>query len=141
MKDSLKAGLESTLQFLIPETKTVPCLYPEVAEFRIMPRVFATGYLVGLVEWACMRALQPHLDLPREFTVGTEVRLTHEAATPPGLTATVRTRLEKIEGRRLFFSVTVHDGVEMICRGTHERFVIDVARFQEKLARKAPTSA
>jgi fluoroacetyl-CoA thioesterase len=98
--------------------------------------VFATGFMVGLVEWTCMRAIAPCLDSPREQSVGTDVKLSHTAATPPGLTVTVDVRLESVEGRKLTFSVSAHDGVDEICRGTHERFLIDTARFNEKVSRK-----
>lgn len=136
MKSSLVAGLETTFSFLVPETKTVPRLYPEASEFQTMPEVFATGFLVGLVEWTCMRVIAPHLDLPAEQSVGTHVNLTHSAATPPGLTVTVTARLERVEGRRLSFSVVASDGADEISRGTHERFVIDTARFNAKVALK-----
>lgn len=132
----LSPGLTATLAFVVPAHKTVPHLYPEAPEFATMPSVFATGFMVGLVEWACMRAIAPCLDAPKEQSVGTDVKLSHTAATPPGLTVTVEVRLESVDGRRLTFSVYAHDGVDEICRGTHERFVIDTARFNEKVARK-----
>ena len=66
MKDSLQPGLKFEFQFQVPETKTVPYLYPESPEFQAMPRVLATGYMVGLFEWACIQALNPHLDWPRD---------------------------------------------------------------------------
>ena len=59
MKDSLKPGLEYELVYRVPESKTVPHLYPEAAEFQVMPRVFATGFMVGFVEWACLLAIIP----------------------------------------------------------------------------------
>jgi fluoroacetyl-CoA thioesterase len=136
MKPTLVPGLKTTLSFRIPENKTVPYLYPEAPEFQTMPRVFATGFMVGLIEWACMRILEPHLDYPAEQSVGTDVKLSHTAATPPGLTVTVEAELERVEGRKLGFSVSAHDGVDEICRGTHERFVIDTARFDTKAAAK-----
>jgi len=69
--------------------------------------------------------------------LGTHVNLSHTAPTPPGLTVTVKVRLEKVEGRRLEFAVSVHDGVDTISTGTHERFIIDSARFGAKVAEKA----
>jgi fluoroacetyl-CoA thioesterase len=83
-----------------------------------------------------MRAIAPCLDVPKEQSVGTDVRLNHTAATPPGLTVTVQARLERVEGRKLTFSVSAHDGVDAICSGTHERFVIDTARFEAKAREK-----
>lgn len=136
MKDSLKPGLTHRFRFTIPPTKTVPHLYPESAAFQAMPAVLATGYLVGLLEWACIDAIQPHLDWPREQSLGTRVNVTHTAATPPGFTVTVDVRLDRVEGRRLFFTLSAHDGVDPIAEGTHERVVIDAARFVEKVSRK-----
>lgn len=136
MKPTLVPGLEVTHSFVVPESKTVPHLYPEAPEFRTMPDVFATGFLVGLVEWACMKVIAPHLDIPSEQSVGTHVNLSHTAATPPGLTVTVQARLERVEGRKLSFTIVANDGADEICRGTHERFVIDTARFNAKVAMK-----
>jgi fluoroacetyl-CoA thioesterase len=136
MKPSLQPGLTFEFRYTVPEDKTVPRLYPESPEFQEMPRVFATGFMVGLVEWACIQAINPHLDWPREQSVGTDVRLNHTAATPPGLTVTVRVKLEKVEGRKLAFSVTADDGIDKITEGTHERFVIDAAKFNARVAAK-----
>lgn len=133
---SLKPGFTHELTFLVPETKTVPHLYPESALFQQMPHVLATGYLVGLMEWACIEAVIPHLDWPREQTLGTHVNFSHVAATPPGLTITVKVRLDAIDGRKLSFSVSAHDGVDTISEGTHERHIIDVERFNAKVDTK-----
>ena len=137
MKDSLHPGLTFQFRFEIPETKTVPHLYPESDLFQEMPEVLATGYMVGLMEWACIEALRPHLDWPKEQSLGTRVNFSHLAATPPGFTVTVDVRLDRIEGRRLFFSVSAHDGVDRITEGTHERVIIDAARFNSKIKQKA----
>ncbi len=139
MKTTLQPGLDFTFAFVVPETKTVPHLYPESHWYRAMPAVFATGFMVGLVEWACIDAINPHLDWPAEQSLGTHVDLSHSAATPAGLTVTVRGRLTVVDGRRLTFEVAAHDGVDEICRGRHERVVIDVARFEAKVAAKRPT--
>lgn len=138
MKESLKAGLTYQFKFTVPESKTVPALYPESQLFQEMPHVLATGYMVGLMEWACIEAIKPYLDWPREQSLGTHVNFAHLAATPPGLTVTVDVKLDNVEGRKLSFSVSAHDGVDKISEGTHERYVIDAARFSEKLAKKLP---
>ena len=137
MKESLQAGLTFRFQFQVPESKTVPHLYPESPEFQLMPKVLATGFMVGLFEWACIRAVNPHLDWPAEQTVGIDVRLNHTAATPPGLTVTVEGKLENVEGRKLSFSLRANDGVDKISEGTHERFVIDAAKFNAKVTTKS----
>lgn len=138
MKDSLRPGLAHQHKFTIPETKTVPYLYPESDMFRDMPAVLATGFMVGLLEWACIELLRPHLDWPAEQSLGTHVNFSHLAATPPGLTVTVDVKLESVEGRKLVFSVQAHDGMDTISSGTHERVIIDEARFLSRLALKQP---
>jgi fluoroacetyl-CoA thioesterase len=140
MSATLQPGLAHELRFVVPESKTVPALYPESEAFRQMPRVLATGFMVGLLEWACSEALEPHLDWPREQTVGTRVDVTHVAATPPGLTVTVRVKLVEVDGRRLRFDVEADDGVDLITSGHHERAVIDAERFARRVAAKAGTA-
>ena len=137
MKTSLQPGLTFEFKFKIPANKTVPHLYPESQLFRDMPQVLATGFMVGLVEWACIEAIRPCLDWPREQTLGTLVNLSHTAPTLLGLTITVKVRLGKIEGRRLEFAVSAHDGVDAVSTGTHERYIIDSAKFGIKVAEKA----
>jgi fluoroacetyl-CoA thioesterase len=136
MKDTLQAGLTFRFQFKLPLTKTVPHLYPESEMFQEMPQVLATGFLVGLMEWACIEALRPHLDWPREQSLGSYVNFSHLAATPAGFTVTIEVKLEKVEGRKLTFSLSAHDGLDKISEGTHERVVIDAARFNAKISEK-----
>ena len=136
MKDSLKPGLTFRFEFKVPENKTVPHLFPESSEFQIMPKVLATGFMVGLFEWACIEAINPHIDWPDEQTVGIDVNLSHMAATPPGLTVTVNVKLESMDGRKLSFSIVADDGVDKISEGTHGRFIIDAAKFNAKVAAK-----
>jgi fluoroacetyl-CoA thioesterase len=136
VKELLKPGLRYEHKFLLPASKTVPALYPESAEFQAMPEVFATGYLVGLLEWACIMAIKPHLDWPQEQSLGTHINVSHEAATPPGLEVSATVELVAVEGRKLTFKVAAHDGVDLISQGTHERFVIDKARFDSKIGKK-----
>ncbi len=101
MKEDLKPGISFELSYPVPANKTVPHLYPEAPDFAEMPEVFATGFMVGLIEWACLLAVKPYLDWPRELTVGTHVDLSHLAATPPGLTVRVEATLTEVEGRKL----------------------------------------
>ena len=136
MKDTLKPGIESEFKFLIPASKTVPALYPESAEFQEMPEVFATGFMVGFLEWACIRAINPHLDWPSEQTVGTHIDVSHMAATPPGFEVTAKVKLIEVAGRRLLFEVEAHDGVELISKGNHERFIIKKDKFDAKMKEK-----
>ncbi len=136
MKPSLRPGLEGTYRYRVPASRTVPRIYPDAPDFQLMPEVLATGYLVALCEWAAVELVKPHLDWPAELTLGTRVDLSHLAATPPGDTVAVSVRLDAVEGRRLVFAVRAVDGEDLVTEGTHERHVIDAARFGAKLAAK-----
>jgi fluoroacetyl-CoA thioesterase len=137
MKDSLLPGLEHTFKFQVPESKIVPALYPESDEFQMMPHVLATGYMVGLIEWTCIQAINPHLNWPEEQTVGTHINVNHIAPTPPGLTVQVTVQLKQVEGKKLVFNIEARDDVELISQGTHERFIIYPEKFNKKVAQKA----
>jgi fluoroacetyl-CoA thioesterase len=136
MKATLQPGIQYEHKFIVPPSKTVPALYPESAEFIAMPEVFATGFLVGFLEWACIKAINPHLDWPLEQTVGTHINVSHTAATPPGLEVTAKVELIAVEGRKLVFSVSAHDGIDEISTGFHERFVINKQKFDAKVESK-----
>ena len=136
MKNSLKVGIKYEHKFIIPKSKTVPNLYPESEEFKIMPEVFATGYLVGFLEWACILAIKPHLDWPAEQSVGTHINVSHEAATPVGLEVIANVELTKIEGKKLTFNVEARDSVDVISKGVHERFIINKEKFDNRVKEK-----
>jgi fluoroacetyl-CoA thioesterase len=138
MKDTLKPGLKVDFSFTIPEDKTVPFLYPEAEEMQVMPKVFATGFMVGLFEWACIKAMNPHLDWPAEQSVGVGVEFDHTAATPPGLTVRITGELVEMQGKKLTFKLKGHDGVDQISQGTHVRYVIDAEKFNSRLEGKIP---
>lgn len=140
MKASLKSGLKHRISFTVTDSKTVPALYPESDGFVKMPAVFATGFMVGLFEWCCTELLAKHLD-DGEGSLGTQVNFTHDAATPPGMTVTVDCEITEVDGKRVRFSVVGHDGVDKIGGGTHERFVINRAKFDERVAAKAAKAA
>jgi fluoroacetyl-CoA thioesterase len=140
VKASLKAGLKHQLVFKVTDKKTVPALYPESHGFSNMPSVFATGFMVGLFEWCCTELLQMHLD-EGEGSLGVVVNFTHDAATPPGMTVTVDCEITEVEGKRVKFTVVGHDGMDKIGGGTHERFVINRAKFDERVAAKAAKAA
>lgn len=140
MKDSLKVGMSETFAFEIPDTKTVPHLYPEAEEFAEMPSVFATGFMVGLMEWTCLKLLKPHLD-QGEGSLGVHINVSHQAATPPGLTVTVDAECIALNGRRAKFAIKAHDGIDMIGQGEHERFIIKWDRFEAGVAPKRAQAA
>jgi len=138
MSASLVPGMTFEFAYTVPEDKTVPHLFPDIPEGAVMPKVLATGFMVGLFEFACIKFINDHIDWPRQQTVGIHVNVSHLAATPPGLTVTVRGTLEKVDGRKLCFSITADDGVDTISKGTHDRFIIDAEKFNAAVAKKAP---
>ena len=97
--------------------------------------VLATPVLVGFCEEAARTMVEPGLE-PGQKTVGTKVSLEHLAATPPGMTVTVRATLTEVDRRRLHFEIEAHDPVELVGRATHERFIIDAERFEAGIADK-----
>lgn len=135
MKSSPAIGDVHQFSFRIGEAKTVPALYPESDIFLSMPSVFATGYMVGLMEWACAEALRPHLD-EGEGSLGVVVDVSHTAPTLPGQTVTVTVTCDKAEGRKLGWHVIARDELDVIGEGRHERAVVAWDRFSQKLDEK-----
>lgn len=136
MKDTIRPGAKVRFEYRVPADKTVPHLFPEAAEFAMMPTVFATGYMVGLMEWTCMKVLEGHLD-PGEGSLGIHVNFSHTAATVPGQTVTVDAECTEVRGRRVTFKVTAHDGIDVITEGTHERMIVPWDKFEAKVNEKA----
>ena len=140
MMATLQRGSKHRFRYQVPATKTVPHLYPEVPDFQAMPEVFATGFMVGLMEWTCMQLLAPHLDAG-EGSLGVHIDVSHTAATPPGLTVAVEAECVAIEGPRITFHVRAHDGIDLIGEGRHERVVVSWDRFNTKVTEKAKAAA
>ena len=137
MNPLLKPGIKFEHSFTLTDHKMVPALYPESPEFQVMPKVFATGFMVGFLEWACLKAVIPYIDWPNQQTVGTHINVSHLAATPSGLTVTAKIELVEVSGRRLKFEVQGHDGIDIISTGTHERFIIDKVKFDASVKEKS----
>ena len=135
MKDTLAAGLEHTFSFTVSKEKTVPYVYPESDLFCEMPEVFATAFMVGFMEWACMEALRPYLE-EGERTLGTMINITHQAATPPGMTVTACVKCLEVDGKRTLWEIEARDEVEVIGKGTHERFTVNNEKFCARLEAK-----
>ncbi len=130
MNDQLSVGLTG---------EAIAQVTPEVTARHLgsgTMSVFATPEMVRLMERAAVNALKPYL-APGQQSVGTLVNVRHLAATPLGATVTARAELLAIEGRRLTFRVSAYDGTDTIGEGMHERALIDLARFEAKVAAKA----
>ena len=136
MSPELKAGLRFEWRYVVPPRATVPGLYHDTPFCLDMPDVLATGYMVGMMELACIHGMMPFMDWPREQSLGTMVNFRHFAPTPPGMTLRIEGEVIEVEGRRVAFKVQAWDDVERICEGTHERVIIDPLRFNAKVALK-----
>lgn len=139
MGQTLQEGMTFEFVYIVPPEKTVPHLFPEFPEGGRMPEVLATGFLVGLLEFACIKFINPHIEWPRQQTVGIHINVSHTAATPPGFTVTVKGKLEKVDGRKLSFALEASDGIDTICKATHDRFIIDAEKFNASVAKKKAT--
>jgi fluoroacetyl-CoA thioesterase len=101
-----------------------------------LAQVLATPALVAFCEECARLAVGPLLPAEQQ-TVGTWINLRHLAATPPGMRVNVKAELVEVEGRRLRFHVEAWDEVERVGEGEHERFIVDVGRFQGRVEEKA----
>lgn len=135
MKPALRIGDRHVFSYRVPREKTVPFLYSESPDFLVMPEVFATGFMVGLLEWACLDHLRVCLE-PGEGSLGIAIDVTHAAPTPPGMTVTVTAVVEAIEGRRISWRLEARDEVDLISAGRHQRMVVAWDRFAKKLDEK-----
>ena len=128
-------GLGGSAEILVGTRDTAP----HVGSGKV--KVLATPVMVSLMEEAALNAVEGLLP-PGHQTVGTRLEITHVAATPVGLRVKASAEVTRVEGRRITFRVWAEDEVERIGEGTHERIVVEVARFdvraQAKLPRRAP---
>jgi len=139
MKETLLSGLTFTHHYQVPIEKTVPYVFQESDLFQSMPSVFATAFMVGLMEWACMEALRPFMD-EDEISLGTNVCVTHSAATPPGMRVEIDVTLVEVNGARTKWSIVARDEKETIGEGTHERFSINGEKFRKIVKQKADST-
>ncbi len=98
--------------------------------------VLATPVVVGWLEDAAIRAVLPYLE-PGQGSVGTMVSMKHLAATPAGMMVRATATVKVVDGRRILFAVEAHDEKEKIAEGEHERFIVSMAKFLERVAQKA----
>ncbi|MBR4774408.1 MAG: thioesterase family protein [Bacteroidales bacterium] len=98
--------------------------------------VFATPMMVALIEQTCLESVMPYLE-EGQGTVGTLVNVSHVSATPVGMRVWCESELVEVDRRRLVFKVKAYDECGLIGEGTHERFIIDNAKFMEKIKNKS----
>lgn len=126
----LKPGLKGRA-----ETTVTPDNTAQAVGSGLVP-VFATPYMIALMENAAVNAVQADLSAD-EGTVGTRLDVTHDAATPIGLKVWAEAELTAVEGRKLTFAVTAYDEREQIGGGVHERFIIKPEKFLARAEGKA----
>ena len=129
MKPTLQAGLRHTAKFEVTRDRTIDFMGEKA-------RVYATPMLVRDVEIACRELLLQHLEAG-EDSVGTRIELDHLAATLQGMAVELEVELVELKGRAATFKVEGRDSVDPICRATHQRFVVDIATTEKRLAAKA----
>ncbi|WHH57561.1 thioesterase family protein [Petroclostridium sp. X23] len=129
MSDQLKIGLEQKVEMIVSEQLTAK----EVGSGAV--EVFATPMMIALMEKAAAQCVQPYLE-ETQATVGTRVDISHMAATPVGVKVYAQAELKEIDKKKLVFSVEAFDEKGKIGEGTHERFIIDVERFMNKVNTK-----
>lgn len=133
MRDSLKPGVEFSRTIQVDEGRTIGFMGEG-------GRVYATPELVRDIEHACRDLILEHADAG-EDSVGTEVAIRHLAPTPLGLEVTVTATVAEVDRAKVVFDVTASDPVDRICKGRHERYVVDVEKTVERLAAKAAKAA
>lgn len=135
----LRPGLCHVARMTVAARHTVP----QLAEWPTlvgMPAVFATAMMVGFMEQTCVEALRPYLD-PGQRSVGTHVDMSHVAPTPVGMVVEARVELVEVQGRALLFKVACSDEGGLIGEGMHRRAIIDLQRFEDRVAAKAAGQA
>lgn len=100
-----------------------------------LPEVLATASLVSFLHLAAAKAVAPYLK-QGQFTVGTKITLEQLASTPVGMEVKALLKLERLEGRRIGFLLEAYDEFEKICKGTHERYIIDIEWFRKRIENK-----
>lgn len=132
----LSPGLVHSETLMVTRELTVPAVSPALAEFADMPPVFATAFMVGFIEATCIALIRPYLE-PGQHSVGTAIDVGHSAATPVGMMVMAEVELVEVEGRRLRFQVRARDEAGPIGEGMHERFIIDVAKFMDRVGKRS----
>ena len=128
---SLTVGLRGRAETVVTETNTASAVGS-----GLVP-VFATPYMVALMENAAVNAVTAHLEAG-QGTVGTRLEVSHDAATPIGMRVWAECTLKEIDGKRLVFDVAAFEEAGPIGKGTHERFLIHTEKFLAKCESKRP---
>jgi fluoroacetyl-CoA thioesterase len=129
MKPSLQPGVSRVNRIIVDRDRTIGFMGEEA-------RVYATPRLIGDIEYTCRDLILEHAD-PGEDSVGTEVAVKHLAPSLLGMTVEITVRVTAVEGRKITFEVAAKDELDDVSRGTHTRFVVEVAKTIARLKAKA----
>jgi len=125
----LTLGLKGAAELVVGEQHTAP----KVGSGRV--HVLATPVMINLIEAAALAAVE-HLLPPGQQSLGTRLDVSHTAATPVGMRVSAEAELIQIEGRLLTFRVSAADAVERIGEGTHQRVIVTLERFDQRVQKK-----
>ena len=125
----LKPGLQATETITVDNTNTAKTMGSGSLD------VFATPSMVALMEKAACSAIKEFLD-PSDTSVGISLNITHDSATLLGKTVTATAKLTEVDGKKLTFAVSAKDDYGNIGKGTHQRFIVNVEKFINKLKNK-----
>ena len=123
----MQPGLKAQLHHIVKDNDTAT----HIGNVQVL----ASPVMIGLMEYAAAAAVEQALAEGMQ-TVGIHVDVKHIAATPVGMKVTAHAELIKVDGRILTFRVWAEDEKERIGEGTHQRAIIDVAKFQQKVQAK-----
>lgn len=129
MKATLATGVSATSKLVVDRARTIDFMGEKA-------RVYATPMLVRDIEMACRELLLAHLD-PGEDSVGTRVEVDHTAATLMAMNVELKVTVVEVKGRLVTLEIEGRDDLDPICRGRHQRFVVDVKTTEQRLAAKA----
>lgn len=127
----IRPGATGRAELVVGEEHTAP----RIGSGRI--RVLATPVMINLIEAAALDAVERFLP-PGHQSLGTRLDVRHVAATPVGMRITALAQVMAVEGRSIRFRVEAHDERDLIGDGTHERVVVNVARFDARVQAKLP---
>ena len=129
LEEKIRAGIKGTAELSVRDEHTAP----RVGSGAV--RVLATPVMINLIEAAALAAVE-HLLPPGHQSLGTVLNIRHIAATPVGMRVVATATVERVEGRTIHFRVEAHDERDLIGDGTHERVVVNVAKFDARVQQK-----
>ncbi len=129
LSGQLRSGMAGEAELVVGEEHTAP----RVGSGKV--HVLATPVMINVIEAAALAAVERFLPAGYQ-SLGTVLSVRHIAATPVGMRIRATAKVTKVDGRTIFFTVSVLDDKELVGDGTHERVVVNVAKFDERVQRK-----